>query len=176
MNTKVINQESASFTYIKNENLRAELISIKENPREIILATGEKINSHFFYSKSAKFAWGVSYFCWCKYYCSWRREGLLAASHRRYSLSTISHDLDPPFYICMQLRNNLQKRCSTNKKTETRLIIPFFVRIIPTLMFYVETRQKICSELTAVPIILKILSKSKRSTSQWVVWSTDLFF
>jgi len=33
-------------------------------------------------------------------------------------------------------------------------------------MVYVETRQKICSELIAVPIILKILSQSKRSTSQ----------
>ena len=167
MNTKVINQESASFTYIENENLRAALISITENPKEIFLATGQKINSYFFSTQKVPNLPG-------EYRISADAKTIAIGEERitwPLVLGNIAYQVYRTIWILLLIFAcsyviTYKTGAALIRKTETYLLIPYFVGIIPALMFYVETRQKICSELIAVPIILKILSQSKKVTSQ----------
>lgn len=177
MNTKEINQKSDSFTYIEDENLRAGLISIKENPKEFVLATGQKINSYFFSIQKVPNLPG-------EYRISADAKTIAIGEERltwMLVLGNIGYEIYRMiwFLVFITACSNLitsKKLLLFTKNTETYLFIPYFVGIIPALMFYVETRQKICSELIAVPIIFKFLSQSKKENKSMRKCSKKLIF
>lgn len=165
MDPKKVGQQSSYFSYIKDEHFRAGLNSIRENPKEFILATGQKFNSYFFSIQKVPNLPG-------DYRISSDAKNIIIGEERKtwpLVLGNTAYEIYRMIWLlffivaCAYLISS-KKILSFPNKPGLFLLVPYLAGVIPALLFYVETRQKICSELIVVPLVLKILNESKNKS------------
>jgi hypothetical protein len=148
-----VTKKSDKFDFIDDLKLRAVLVSIFENPHRFIFSEIQKFDSHFFtiqkvpnlpgdYQLSPdensikigneRLTWSLTF------------GYLLYAIYRAIWMLLFSIVI---LWVSLLVWNKLRL-----KPFEKYLPIPYLLGIIPGLIFYSETRFKICSELLIVPL------------------------
>lgn len=136
--------------------------SLKNNPKEVILATMQKLNSYVFDAQKVPHLPG-------EYYLSSDQKSIIIGNER-LSWVLVLGNLEYEIYrslvfagllisigfLLVFRRLNIIDR--TKRNALWLLMFPWILGIIPGLLFYTETRFKIVSELLLVPFILVILS------------------
>jgi hypothetical protein len=165
-NPQKVAEESKELEFVKDYKTRAALNSIAENPQRFIFAEMQKIDSYFFSIQKVPNLPG-------QYELSADEKSILIGNERLSWSLTIGHLIFMLyrllwiilFAICVLWIGLLLLARVQLSGPEKFLLIPFLAGIIPGLLFYVETRFKICSELLAVPLLmmsfLQILELSK---------------
>ena len=148
-----VTKNSDQFNSIDNLKLRAVLISIFENPQRFVFSEIQKFDSHFFsiqkvpnlpgnYQLSSgensinigteRLTWPLTF------------GYLLHAIYRAIWMLLFAAVI---FWSFLLLRNK-----SRLKPYEKYLPLPYLLGVIPGLIFYSETRFKICSEVLLIPL------------------------
>lgn len=165
-NPQKVVEESKELEFVKDYKTRAALNSIAENPQRFIFAEMQKIDSYFFSIQKVPNLPG-------QYELSADEKSILIGNERLSWSLTIGHLIFMLyrllwiilFAICVLWIGLLLLARVQLSGPEKFLLIPFLAGIIPGLLFYVETRFKICSELLVVPLLmmsfLQILELSK---------------
>ena len=165
-NPQKVVEESKELEFVKDYKTRAALNSIAENPQRFIFAEMQKIDSYFFSIQKVPNLPG-------QYELSADEKSILIGNERLSWSLTIGHLIFMLYRllwiillaICVLWIGLLLLARVQLSGPEKFLLIPFLAGIIPGLLFYVETRFKICSELLAVPLLmmsfLQILELSK---------------
>ena len=146
-------KESDKFNFIDDIKLRAVMISIVENPHRFIFSEIQKFDSHFFTIQKVPNLPG-------NYQLSPDENSIIIGSERLTWPLTFGYLLYAIYraiwmllfaivilWISLLVWNKLRL-----KSYEKYLPIPYLLGIIPGLIFYSETRFKICSELLLVPL------------------------
>jgi len=160
---------SSKFSFINNIKIRAALISIRENPQRFVFAEIQKLDSYFFIIQKVPNLPG-------QYELSANEDSINIRNERLTWSLTIGHLIFAlyravwMFLFAATIVWLGLLVLSRNRFTgpEKFLLLPYTLGVLPLLIFYVETRFKICSELLATPLLLiasynlKQLSKSKK--------------
>jgi len=163
----IVSDRSESFRYIEDKKIRAALISIKDNPQRFIFSQIQKIDSYFFPIQKIPNLPGA-------YQLSKSEDSIIIGDERLSWSLTIGHMLFALYRVVwmaffaatlvwLTMLTFLRIKLTLPEKL---LLIPFLTGIVPGLIFYVETRFKITSELIAIPLFLytianfNLLSKS----------------
>jgi hypothetical protein len=160
MNPGKIIGNSNKFSFVKDEYTRAGLISIEENPKQFMLASLQKINSYFFSVEKVPNLPG-------QYYLSQDAKTIVIGNERLswpivigntlYLIYRSTWMLFFSIAITYLLIRKIQRDKISNR--EVILFLPYLCGIVPGLLYYVETRFKICAELVLVPLMAIIFSK-----------------
>jgi hypothetical protein len=160
MNPGKIIGNSNKFSFVKDEYTRAGLISIEENPKQFMLASLQKINSYFFSVERVPNLPG-------QYYLSQDAKTIVIGNERLswsivigntlYLIYRSTWMLFFSITITYLLIRKIQRDKISNR--EVILFLPYLCGIVPGLLYYVETRFKICAELVLVPLMAIIFSK-----------------
>lgn len=157
-----VSSNSNTLASVTDYKVRAAFVSILDNPQRFIFAQMQKIDSYFFpiqkvpnlpgqYELAAdeksiligdeRLTWSITigYLTFAIYRAIWML--LFAATIVWLGLLIFS-------------RNRLPR-------AEKYLLLPYLLGVIPGLLYYVETRFKICSELLSVPLHLIALHSLK---------------
>ena len=168
---KIVVSRSNSFDFVESYKIRATLISIKEDPQRFIFSQIQKLDSYFFPIQKIPNLPGA--------YQLSEDEGSIIIGNERLTWSiTLGHMLFALYRaIWMLLFSFTLVWLSMLVLSRTRLslpekflLLPFFVGVIPGLLFYVETRFKICSELLAVPLFMSTLYNYKKVSKKFNVY------
>jgi hypothetical protein len=156
---KVI-ENSHELKFIKDVKTRASLQSILENPQRFIFAEMQKLDSYFFSIQKVPNLPG-------QYELSKDERSILIGDERLSWSLAIGHlmfmvyrflwlilFLTSIIWIALLLFAKIELM-----RVEKYLLIPFLSGIVPGLLFYVETRFKICAELLAVPLLMIIAER-----------------
>jgi hypothetical protein len=148
-----VTKNSDRFNYIDNLKLRAVLISIFENPQRFVFSEIQKLDSHFFTIQKVPNLPG-------NYQLSSDENSINIGNERLTWPLTFGYLLHAIYraiwmllfsivilWVSLLVWNKLRL-----KSFEKYLPIPYLLGIIPGLIFYSETRFKICSELLIVPL------------------------
>jgi hypothetical protein len=158
-----VNKESAKFNFIDDIKVRAAIVSIFENPQRFIFSEIQKLDSHFFTIQKVPNLPG-------NYQLS-SDENSIKIGDERLTWSLTFGYLFYALYraiwmllfalilVWIALLNWNKLRLNSYEKY---LPIPYLVGIIPGLIYYSETRFKICSELLLIPLGLLALQNIKK--------------
>lgn len=163
----IVSDRSESFRYIEDKKIRAALISIKDNPQRFIFSQIQKLDSYFFPIQKIPNLPGA-------YQLSKSEDSIIIGDERLSWSLTIGHMLFALYRVVwmaffaatlvwLTMLTFLRIKLTLPEKL---LLIPFLTGVVPGLIFYVETRFKITSELIAIPLFLytianfNLLSKS----------------
>jgi hypothetical protein len=148
-----VTTESDKFDFIDDLKLRAVIISIFENPNRFIFSEIQKFDSHFFTIQKVPNLPG-------NYQLSSDEKSINIGNERLTWSLTFGYLLYAIYraiwmllfaivilWISLLVWNKLRL-----KSHEKYLPIPYLLGIIPGMIFYSETRFKICSELLIVPL------------------------
>jgi hypothetical protein len=163
METDEIISSSAKFIGIENDEFRAALINLSENPKNFLLNSVQKIDTYFFAVQKNPQLSG-------EYYLSKDRKSIVIGAARESWPLVIGSIL---YFIYRSLLLVFSISALTllvvSPKIRRELIkdpvilfcLPFLLGSIAGILFYSETRFKIVSELILVPLIAKIFEKHK---------------
>ena len=148
-----VTKNSDQFDFIDDIKLRAVMISIFMNPQRFIFSEIQKFDSHFFTIQKVPNLPG-------NYQLSSDENSINIGNERLTWSLTFGYLLYAIYrviwmllfavvilWISLLVRNKLRL-----KSYEKYLPLPYLLGIIPSLIFYSETRFKICSELLLVPL------------------------
>ncbi len=156
---KVI-ENSHELRFIEDTKTRASLQSILQSPHRFICAEMQKIDSYFFSTQKVPNLPG-------QYELSKDERSILIGDERLSWSLTIGHLIFMVYrfvWLILFLTSILWIALFLVAKVELSriekyLLIPFLSGIVPGLLFYVETRFKICAELLAVPLLMIIAQR-----------------
>ena len=141
---------------------KAAIKSIKENPKEILLSTMQKIDSYVFVSQKVPKLPG-------EYYLSEDGKSIVIGQQRLTWMLVLGNliyqiyrgTLFILFMLCIGILIGTysKNRIRENQKNLFILVFPWISGLISCTIFYTETRFKIVSELLLVVFSLKILSE-----------------
>jgi hypothetical protein len=160
MNSHDFLQDKSDFLFIEDKNFRAGLVSIKENPKEFTIASVQKINSYFFSIEKVPNLSG-------EYFLSGDGTSIIIGQERK-SWSIIFGNFFYSIYkfiwillFGILLTYIIRKIITENKldNIEVFIPLPYIMGVIPGILFYSETRFKICAELLLVPLLVRFLGK-----------------
>jgi len=149
------------FIQIKDENMRAALISIIENPKSVALNTLQKADSYLFSVQKNPQLPG-------EYYLSPDQKSIIIGDERlswTLILGNIGYFiyralLQVFFIIAATLYFASPRIRKQIRKTNSFLLLaPFICGLIPGLLFYTESRFKVVAELLLVPLIIMIMNE-----------------
>jgi hypothetical protein len=164
MDPKPINELSNEFLHIKDEHLRAALVSIIENPKSLVLNSLQKFDSYVFAVQKNPQLPG-------EYYLSSDQKSIIIGDER-LTWTLILGNIAYFFYRALLLISfiavatlyfatpRLQERI--RHQSSVILLLPFLCGIVPGLLFYTESRFKVVSELLLVPLIIKIIYEFRK--------------
>jgi hypothetical protein len=156
-------QNTNKIEFIAEIKTRAAIISIIENPQRFIFAEMQKFDSYFFPIQKVPNLPG-------RYELSLDEKSILIEEERLTWSLTFGHVVFALYRFIWMLMSAgtlvwlslLILSRSRFAETEKYLWIPFISGIVPGLLFYVETRFKICSELLLVPLHLIAFENLKK--------------
>ena len=158
-----VTKSSDQFNYIDNLKLRAVLISIFENPQRFVFSEIQKFDSHFFSIQKVPNLPG-------NYQLSSDENSINIGNERLtwpltfgYLLYTIYRATWMLLFAAIIFWSFLLIRNKSRLKPyEKYLPLPYLLGVIPGLIFYSETRFKICSEILLVPLGLFAFQNIKK--------------
>ena len=148
-----VTKNSDQFNFIDNLKLRAVVISIFENPQRFVFSEIQKFDSHFFTIQKVPNLPG-------NYQLSSDENSINIGNERLTWPLTFGYLLYAIYRAIWMLlfaavifwSSSLLWNKSRLKSYEKYLPIPYLLGVIPGLIFYSETRFKVCSELLLVPL------------------------
>jgi hypothetical protein len=159
---KIVSSNSSRFASIPEDKVRAAFISILDNPQRFIFAQIQKVDSYFFAIQKVPNLPGA-------YELAVDEKSILIGDERLSWSITIGYLIFAIYRAIWMLlfagtlvwlsllilsRNELSR-------AEKYLLLPYLIGVVPGLLYYVETRFKICAELLAVPLHLIALYSLK---------------
>jgi hypothetical protein len=158
-----VNKESAKFNFIDDIKVRAAIVSIFENPQRFIFSEIQKLDSHFFTIQKVPNLPG-------NYQLSSDENSIKIGNERLTWPLTLGYLFYALYraiwmllfalilvWISLLIWNKLRLN-----SYEKYLPIPYLFGIIPGLIYYSETRFKICTELLLIPLGLFALQNIKK--------------
>jgi hypothetical protein len=151
------------FEFIEDPKTRGALVSILDNPQRFVFSEIQKLDSYFFPIQKVPNLPGA-------YELSSDEESIIIGDERLTWPLTIGH----LFFAVYRAFWMLLFACTLTwfalllfsrtrlSGPEKYLLIPFATGVIPGLLYYVETRFKICAEVLAVPLHLIALQNLKQ--------------
>ena len=159
----IVTKNSDQFNFIDDLKLRAVMISIFENPQRFIFSEIQKFDSHLFTIQKVPNLPG-------NYQLSSDENSINIGNERLTWSLTLGYLIYAIYraiwmllfaivilWISLLVWNKLRL-----KSYEKYLPLPYLSGIIPGLIFYSETRFKICSELLLVPLGLFAFQNIKK--------------
>jgi len=148
--------------FIEDPKTRGALVSILDNPQRFVFAEIQKLDSYFFPIQKVPNLPG-------QYELSPDEKSIIIGDERLTWSLTIGHLVFAIYrafwmllFACTLTWFALLLFSRTRfSGPEKYLLIPFMAGVIPGLLYYVETRFKICTELLAVPLHLIALQNLK---------------
>lgn len=168
MDPELVLKDSTKFTSVKDEELRAALVSIVDNPKSFFMNTLQKVDSYFFAVQKTPQLPG-------SYYLSKDQKSIVIENDRltwplmlgnatyflyRSLLLVFGIIALAVFFIVIR-RNKIKLQ-----ENAGFLLLPFLAGAIPGIVYYTESRFKIVSELLLVPLILLILDRYHEMKSE----------
>jgi len=154
---------STKFNFIEDIKVRAAMISIYENPHRFIFSEIQKVDSHFFTIQKVPNLPGSYELSADENSIKIGKERLTWPLTFGYLLYAIYRAIWMLLFAVVVIWSFLLIwNKSRLKSCEKYLPIPYLLGIIPGLIFYSETRFKICSELLLVPAGLFALQNIKK--------------
>ena len=149
--------------FIEDPKTRGALVSILDNPQRFVFAEIQKLDSYFFPIQKVPNLPG-------QYELSPDEKSIIIGDERLTWSLTIGHLVFAIYrafwmllFACTLTWFALLLFSRTRfSGPEKYLLIPFIAGVIPGLLYYVETRFKICAELLAVPLHLIALQNLKQ--------------
>jgi len=149
--------------FIEDPKTRGALVSILDNPQRFVFAEIQKLDSYFFPIQKVPNLPG-------QYELSPDKKSIIIGDERLTWSLTIGHlvfAIYRAFWMLLLACTLTWFALLLFSKTrfsgpEKYLLIPFMAGVIPGLLYYVETRFKICAELLAVPLHLIALQNLKQ--------------
>jgi hypothetical protein len=160
---KSVTSNSDEFTRITDDKVRASFISIVDNPQRFIFSQMQKVDSYFFPIQKVPNLPG-------QYELAADEKSILIGEERLTWSITIGYvvfAIYRAFWMLLfagtlvWLGLLILSRIKLTR-AEKYLLVPYLIGIVPGLLYYVETRFKICSELLAVPLHLIALHSLKQ--------------
>ncbi len=157
----LLNKEELKF--IADSTVRASLLSISENPQRFVFSEIQKLDSYFFSIQKVPNLPG-------QYELASDEKSILIGDERLTWSLTIGHAIFAGYrafwmllfagtLVWLALLLHSRSRFT---EPEKYLLIPFAAGVVPGLLYYVETRFKICAELLAVPLHLIALQNLRQ--------------
>jgi hypothetical protein len=168
MNTEMVTSRTKRFTQIDDQELRAALIYIVENPKSVFLNTLQKLDTYFFAVQKNPQLSG-------EYYLAKDQKSIVIGENRdswviifgsfvyfiyRSLLLILLIASITILIVLPKLRKNLIH------EPQFLMFVPYLFGSISAILFFTETRYKIVSELLLVPLVLSIFDIYKSSKSQ----------
>ena len=158
----VVASTSDRFPSIADYKVRAAFISIVDNPQRFIFAQMQKFDSYFFPIEKIPNLPG-------QYELAEDEKSILIGDERLNWSLTIGYVIFAIYRTFWMLLfagtlvwlGLLILSRTKLKRAEKYLLIPYLAGIVPGMLYYVETRFKICSELLLVPLHLVALHSLK---------------
>ena len=149
--------------FIEDPKTRGALVSILDNPQRFVFAEIQKLDSYFFPIQKVPNLPG-------QYELSSDEKSIIIGDERLTWSLTIGHlvfAIYRAFWMLLLACTLTWLALLLFSRTrfsgpEKYLLIPFMAGVIPGLLYYVETRFKICAELLAVPLHLIALQNLKQ--------------
>jgi hypothetical protein len=149
--------------FIEDPKTRGALVSILDNPQRFVFAEIQKLDSYFFPIQKVPNLPG-------QYELSADEKSIIIGDERLTWSLTIGHlvfAIYRAFWMLLLACTLTWFALLLFSRTrfsgpEKYLLIPFMAGVIPGLLYYVETRFKICAELLAVPLHLIALQNLKQ--------------
>ena len=160
--SSVVNNTN-KLEFIEDPKTRGALVSILDNPQRFVFAEIQKLDSYFFPIQKVPNLPG-------QYELSSDEKSIIIGDERLTWSLTIGHLVFAIYrafwmllFACTLTWFALLLFSRTRfSGPEKYLLIPFVAGVIPGLLYYVETRFKICAELLAVPLHLIALQNLKQ--------------
>lgn len=159
MDTEKILLGSKKFEYVGNDEFRAAIINITENPKSLFLNTLQKIDTYFFSVQKNPQLSG-------EYYLSKDQKSIVIGENRD-SWALILGSYLYFFHralllifiiVCLTILVILPKvRNSIIFQPQFLFFIPYLFGSIAAIIFFTESRYKIVAEMLLVPLIASIL-------------------
>ena len=168
MNTELITSGSKRFTQMENQEFRAALIYIIENPKSVFLNTLQKLDTYFFAVQKNPQLSG-------EYYLAEDQKSIIIGESRdswvlifgsfvyfiyRSLLLILLIASITILIVLPKIRKNLIH------EPQFLMFVPYLFGSISAILFFTETRYKIVSELILVPLVLSIFDTYKLSKSK----------
>ena len=158
-----VTKNSDQFDFIDDIKLRAVMISIFMNPQRFIFSEIQKFDSHFFTIQKVPNLPGNYQLSSDENSINIGNERLTWSLTFGYLLYAIYRVIWMLLFAVVILWISLLVRSKLRLKSyEKYLPLPYLLGIIPGLIFYSETRFKICSELLLVPLGLFAFQNIKK--------------
>jgi len=159
---EVVAEQSERLSFIEDYKTRAAFISILDNPQRFLFAQMQKVDSYFFPIQKIPNLPG-------QYELAEDEKSILIGDERLTWSLTIGYIIFALYRAIWMLLFAgtlvwlgllLFSRGNFNR-AEKYLLLPYLAGIVPGVLYYVETRFKICSELLAIPLHLIALHSLK---------------
>jgi hypothetical protein len=158
-----VTKESDKFNFIDDLKLRAVMISVFENPQRFVFSEIQKFDSHFFTIQKVPNLPGNYQLSSDESSIKINNERLTWPLTFGYLLYAIYRAIWMLFFAIVILWISLLVWNKLRLKSyEKYLPLPYLLGVIPGLIFYSETRFKICSELLLVPLGLFAFQNIKK--------------
>jgi hypothetical protein len=165
-----------SESELNNLYLNKAISSIRDNPKEVLLGSIQKLDSYIFDIQKIPHLPG-------EYYLSADAKSIVIGDQRldwKFVIGNVLYGLERMLLVIFLIPSlfiiliGLRKKYFTNKSISTIILaLPWLLGIVPGVIFYTETRFKIVSELLLVPFIALVLTSVK--FKQQTVETTEIF-
>lgn len=162
-NPESVVENTKKLEFIQDPKTRGALVSILDNPQRFVFSEIQKLDSYFFPIQKVPNLPG-------QYELSFDEKSIVIGDERLTWSLTIGHLIFAIYrafwmilFACTLTWFALLLFSRTRfSGPEKYLLIPFMAGVIPGLLYYVETRFKICAELLAVPLHLIALQNLRQ--------------
>ena len=168
MNTEKITNGSTKFLQVKNQEFRAALIYIAENPKSVVLNTMQKLDTYFFAVQKNPQLSG-------EYYLSEDQKSIIIGENRDSWIlifgSLVYFIYRSSFLILLIASITIlvvlpRIRQGLIHQPQFLMFVPYLFGSISAILFFTETRYKIVSELILVPLVFSIIDSYKLSKTR----------
>ena len=159
MRTELITSGSKKFMQIENQEFRAALIYITENPKRVFLNTLQKLDTYFFSVQKNPQLSG-------EYYLAEDQKSIIIGENRDSWVlifgSFVYFIYRSLFLILLIASITILVvlpgiRQGLTHQPQFLMFVPYLFGSVSAILFFTETRYKIVSEIILVPLVLSII-------------------
>lgn len=168
MNTELITSGSKKFMQVENQEFRAALIYITENPKSLVLNTLQKLDTYFFAVQKNPQLSG-------EYYLADDQKSIIIGENRDswvLIFGSLVYFIYRSLFLILLIASMTilfvlpRIRQRLIHQPQFLMCVPYLFGSISAILFFTETRYKIVSELILVPLVLSIIDSYQLSKNR----------
>ena len=168
MKTEKITNGSNKFLQVKNQEFRAALIYITENPKSVVLNTMQKLDTYFFAVQKNPQLSG-------EYYLAEDQKSIIIGENRDswvLIFGSLVYFIYRSLFLILLIASITilvvlpRIRQGLIHQPQFLMFVPYLFGSISAILFFTETRYKIVSELILVPLVFSIIDSYKLSKTR----------